>query len=30
MKLGKLASNTCAMLSKAYEGEAMKKSSAFE
>jgi len=30
MKLGKNASDTCAMLSEAYGGEAMKKSSAFE
>jgi hypothetical protein len=27
VKLGKNASDTCAMLSEAYEGEAMKKSS---
>jgi hypothetical protein len=30
VKLGKTASDTCAMLSEAYEGEAMKKSSIFE
>jgi hypothetical protein len=30
VKLGKHASETCAMLSEAYGGEAMKKSSVFE
>jgi hypothetical protein len=30
VKLGKNASDTCAMLSKAYEGEDTKKSSVFE
>jgi len=30
VKLGKNASDTCAMLSEAYEGEAMKKSSVSE
>jgi hypothetical protein len=30
VKLGKNASDTCAMLSEAYGGEAMKKSSAFD
>jgi hypothetical protein len=30
VKLGKNASDTCAKLSKAFEGEAMKKSSVFE
>jgi len=29
-KLGKNVSNTCALLSKAYEGEAMKKADVFE